>query len=123
VATGSFRSGAVRARHSGSPGAAAPRGNDGEVECICRGRRRRLDGDAAVAYATGHLQKVWSDHGDLIGLACPDTGVLWVLDTWPGDDLLGFAPTRLRVVEPELWESAQRGEATKFLAWVRGRPS
>ncbi len=73
------------------------------MECICRSRRRRLDGDAAIAYATEHLQKVWSDQGDLTGLACPDTGVLWVLDTWRGDDLLGFAPTRLRVVDPELW--------------------
>jgi len=93
------------------------------VECICLNRRRRLDGDAAVAYATEHLQEVWSDQGDLTGLVCTDTGVLWVLDTWPGDDLVGVAPTRLRVIDPDLWEAAQRGEVTKLLAWVRGHPS
>jgi hypothetical protein len=77
------------------------------VECICRNRHRRLDGPAALTYATEHLTKVWTDSHDLTGFVCPDTGVLWILDD-PRGDLANYGPARLRVVSDELWQAAQR---------------
>jgi hypothetical protein len=85
------------------------RGHDVAVQCICHSRRRRLDGDAAFAYAAEHLNRVWSDGHDLTGFVCPDTGVLWILDD-PHTDLAGFGPATLRVVAPDLWEAAQRSD-------------